>query len=203
MPAASGHQPALNEGQQYWMALGRFIEQFSHIEMVMHLLLTKYSNVTHLVGVALFGDMRIDAAVSRMRRLLEVNFVVSDDIKKEFHNVSTQLMIINGIRNDILHRGTSVSSQGMVTTNRAAALALDRIKEIPISKEILYQMELDLHKIQHHIICIMDEKHRKNASQILASPWQYTHPSQEDQYPYRTMVMRAKSNKPPPRSSPA
>jgi hypothetical protein len=201
MPAAPT-LPTLNDGQQYCMALGRFIEQFSRIEMLMHSLLTKYSDVTHLVGVALFGDMRIDASISRMHRLLKVNFVISDEIKEEFKNVAAQLSVINNIRNDILHRGVMRGVRGgNVTTNRAAVLSLDNVKEIPISKDILYQMELDLHKIQHHVICMMNEEHRKNVSQLLASPWLYIPLSQEDQYPLRVVQKRTKSDKRRPSSS--
>lgn len=163
----------------YWQSLGRFIHQFSSVEQTVQLALWHYAKVSDDIGRAAFSGVRIDGAVTLIRRIAQVDdeaslaLVILDP-------VFDQLIAINAIRNDIVHYGSHASgaTDGFVS-NAAFALTEAHIRETIISVELLEALSFDLSKINGHLAAMLwpNDPDRRNWSWYLKSPWQYKRPS--------------------------
>jgi hypothetical protein len=128
----------------YYHALGQFISTFSVTEAILRIALRHFAKVNDSTGKAVFSGVRVDTAMSLINRLLEVRKPRNTQLQKDMTRIFTQLGIINGVRNDIVHYGSDVIGEERVVSNRLVALTTARLRETPVSPDILDQMTHDL-----------------------------------------------------------
>jgi hypothetical protein len=214
--------PKPDDTDAYYLALGRFIDKFAEAEKALLECLRVWSHMTTDTARAIFSGVRTEAASSYINRIIDVmTEAASPDpkikeklqaIKQDFQGVLTQLGHINATRNLIVHYGTIFNTEGdHYTSNKDWALTKERIRETPVSAQIMKQMTSDLEKIITHCnvmsfryILDFDNPfgilgpHLPDEA-ALKSPWQYK-PAQQ---PSHREKSRAKTPKrqPPPESS--
>jgi hypothetical protein len=165
----------------YWLALGEFVDSFARAEHDIHLVLRWHTKTLDKVARAVFSGVRIDAACSFLRRLADIEFIDSTEWA-ELEPVLTQLKTINDARNLILHHGAEQVAEGKgVATNRKIALTEEAAKTIPLSPGIIRSMSSDIHKIRIHLrIRHMGRPLRGSHPQIdelLHGAWRYQPPA--------------------------
>lgn len=143
----------LDEQHTYFEALGRFVQTFAETEIGIAMTLRTLAGVTKPVARAIFSGVRVETAMSFINRIMEVTST-SQPMRDDFQYAFTQLGHINQARNQILHYGVDLgfTSDGeyvlqasdMIVSNKGFALTEDRIRETPISGEILDNMIHDL-----------------------------------------------------------
>jgi hypothetical protein len=188
----------LEAEDQYIEALGNFVHAFARIEGILALALRVFSGVTGPIARAIFHGVRVDAAVNYIRRILEVTNAPAD-VKADFELAFTHLGDITRARNDILHYGvglgtiwrsddTIIESSPMIVTNKDFALTEDRIRETPVSAEILEQMMEDLDVIRAILFGhILLASGRKDDAKRFLGParkhaWRYKPPRQSSHH---------------------
>jgi hypothetical protein len=129
---------------QYWEALGRFVDTFSMVENNMQLTLWHFSKVKWPIAQAVFSGVRIDAGSNYVRRIAEATDWPKEQIDM-FEILLAQLGEITRVRNDILHYGGFLQSDGHhEVTNVLYAHTQERIRTTKITAEILDAMSSDL-----------------------------------------------------------
>jgi len=143
----------------YYQALGKFVDTFANVEEILFLYLYASAGVDYDTARAIFSGVRIHDAVSLIKRFAEVR---KAELSAALDDVLSQLLIINDVRNLILHhpvsgrfrKGRFIRS----ISNIGRALTAERIKEMLISQRILMDMEYDLFRMQvflfHEYACL-------------------------------------------------
>lgn len=172
------------KNDSYYVALGRFIDSFAITEAMMFLLLSQFSKVGKRTAQVLFSGVRVDAAMSHIKRLTETNNTPLF-MRGEILYVFTQIALINSARNDIVHYGAWPKDDGQLTVSNSlvAQYVAGRLREIPISPELLDAMTTDLDKINFHLSLILKTKPsrehlRMTHAAVLQAPWLYKPPAQ-------------------------
>ena len=149
----------LKEVSGYYQALGKFVDTFANVEEILFLYLYASAGVDYDAARAIFSGVRIHDAVSFIKRIAEVG---KAELSAALDDVLSQLLIINDVRNLILHhpvsgrfrKGRFIRS----ISNIGRALTAERIKEMLISQRILMDMEYDLFRMQvflfHEYACL-------------------------------------------------
>ena len=163
--------------RDYLLALGEFIDQFARTEAMLHYVLRHFAKTSQNIGNAVFSGVRVDAAVSFIRRIAEVEDP-GETARKQIDFLFTHLAEINNLRNDIVHYGSEIRGGGRrVTTNRIMALTADRIRERAVSPEILRDAASDLNKINihlsAHLLIHMPNQIMEGFRPILDASWRY------------------------------
>ena len=159
----------------YYEALGRFVHVFAKVEMAMAFTLWRYAKTQRKIARAIFSGVRVESAMSLIKRLTEVADISAND-RQELEYVFTQLGIINRARNDLIHYG----AEGSNVTNRLKALTDEPIRSFPISPTILDDMSADLNKIIFHLHRNHMGRHTllpNRTLETLRAAWQYIPPS--------------------------
>jgi hypothetical protein len=124
----------------YWEALGHFVHEFAHVEKMLFSILQRTAQVSMPVARAIFHGARSDGARQFINRMLEVT-EPNPAIAEDFKFIFAQLAHITDARNSLLHYGTEFNEgTDFLSTNRFIALTKERVKNIPMSVEILNQM---------------------------------------------------------------
>jgi hypothetical protein len=133
----------------YYRALGEFVEAFADVEGELFLYLYTLVGVDYNMARAVFSGVRVQEAVSFIRRIMEIR---PSKIPEGLDEVLAQILIINDTRNLILHHSVSgrYSKGQLIRTisNIDRALTARRAKELPISEKILSDMTDDLFHIK-------------------------------------------------------
>jgi hypothetical protein len=159
LPPEQGYAAALaaflvpGHTKEYWEALGEFVSTFSSVEVNMQLALWTFAGLSRPMATAILaGSTRIDSAINLMNKI-SVAKKWRAERKKEFSAISTQLGIINKIRNDILHYGAESASQDeWIISNKALAATQKRIRTTKVTVRALHEMTYDLVAIDLRII---------------------------------------------------
>jgi len=107
----------------YFRALGLFVDQFAQVEGALFRFLSVFAGVDHEIARAILSGARVDAACSFLRRIPDVKGRAKNPRNVNLPRVLEQLLIINNVRNDILHYGTMITEGGArVTSNIDRAL---------------------------------------------------------------------------------
>lgn len=169
----------------YWQALGRFVEAFASAETVMFALLSFYAKVPNDAAKALFSGTRVDASVKLIRRLIAVDDP-GEERRQELELTFAQLGAINDARNDIIHYGSWVTTEGRMTTNFSRAHLPQNVTWRPVSAAVLDAMTDDLHVIVTHLLLhrqypsVEDTRDRLLRFQMTPEPWRYTPPQDHE-----------------------
>jgi hypothetical protein len=192
MPNQDDFIKQLARRSAYHQALGQFLDMFSNIEAIMHLVLRYYAQTPEPIALAIFSGVRVDGAMNYVNRIIEV-VPPKPELQAELKYVFEQLSIINKVRNDLVHHGASYEFDARdvaIVTNAPLALTEDRIRSIPISTQILSDLITDLQKIQTHLaIRHIEESKRLNPASLtyalmkdsLTDAWRYKPPQPKKQ----------------------
>jgi hypothetical protein len=165
--------------RRYWLALGRFIDAYSTIELALNLSLRHYARVPEPVAQAIFFNTRIDNAIQLLNRLIEMG-EISDPAKTDLKYLFAQLSIINRVRNDIIHYGANFDNAAVAIVSTSVFVHKEnRIRETPISPQLLEDLIYDLGKIHAHFIANhvglqdSDGVHHPEQEALLKASWRY------------------------------
>src|SRR5688572_25205081 len=93
--------------QQYFEALGKFVNAFAKSEAFTHMLFPTLAKVTTRMAMALKGGMRLSDLMPIIRRVMEINNFDAG-ARSEIDALFTQLNEISIFRDRILHRGADM-----------------------------------------------------------------------------------------------
>ena len=161
----------------YYIALGRFLTAYAHVEGNTLVVLRHCSKVTNEVGQCLFAGTRASAAIDFIKRIADAQ-EWTDEQREPLEIVTAQLGEITRARNDILHYGTNSTGKDSewYTTNEFVAHTSNRIRRTKITPDILGDMTHDCMKLSAHIVMIgttADPSYLKVAGPILGASWRY------------------------------
>lgn len=171
--------------ENYWRALGEFIDRFAIVEVAIHLLLQERTK-THLeIARAVYSGVRMQAAMGLLNRLSQV-LPLPEDRQHDQEHIFAQLGIITRVRNLILHYGAGTLSgpEEWFVDDWLTAINDEQITRIKISVPILSNLIHDLRKINVHL----SERHLwrepglmspyEDELHLLHEPWRYKLPEQ-------------------------
>jgi hypothetical protein len=175
--------------QEYYSALGRFIDMFAQVETAVAFTLWHYAKTQPNIAKIIFSGDRIDSSSKYIKQLAEATNVAYD-LQIDLKYVFDQLGIITVVRNDIVHYGANSIAEGSGLVSNAFK-AKKEPKEFPISPASLDDMTSDLLKVSFHL----RYKHysgghlhthanhagAEKLNEILQAPWRYKYPSQSQQ----------------------
>jgi len=144
---------------EYMLALGRFVSQFSNIESQIQRTLWKFSGVLEPTAQAVFSGVRTDGCIQYLNRIAGAQRW-SDEKKNELEYVLSQLGMINKLRNDILHYGSLMAwpfEDAWLITNKPFVHMPERIQEIRVGPKLLKDATADLRKIKMYLFLMMHD----------------------------------------------
>lgn len=150
MSGVAAGSSVLPDKLEYWTALGRFIDLFSHVEFDVFVSLVFVSGVNSTVGNELFGKVGVGSAVDKVKKVSKINGKSLDRITISALN---QLRVIAELRNDLLHNGCGGEGAVKYTMSWWKKGVVNR--KAPISIDILNQMSWDLERIRFCIAPII------------------------------------------------
>lgn len=111
--------PENSELEDYWRALGKFVQRYAEVEYNMSRVLRYASGTTRAQAKALFSGTRIDVATSFVKRLHAADKrKLSPWLEKAFSTLGE----ITKIRDNLLHYGIQASDEGLLNTNELRTL---------------------------------------------------------------------------------
>lgn len=174
--------PDFSPDEDYWCALGRFVETFARAENQVFLYLIHAIGVKKVIGKALFERQKCDELVSTLKRVWKVAPPPSL-LHQELNDAADQMKAINVQRNTLVHSIAYVyPDSGRTKTNMLRAYSLDRIKEHPTSPEIVHDLCEDLVRIKDHFFTAWNSPDnslavRAKSCRSLVRPWRFKRPA--------------------------
>ena len=174
----------------YYLALGRFVHEFSNTEKMIQYLLRQESQISGSVGPAIFSGVSISSAKTMINRVRAAKNIPDDPL---MIRVFAQITNITNKRNDILHYGSFYTQRGFEVSNEIKAHIPERIEKFDSSPDILGKMTADLNTIFYGLsVCIQNAAarrygmptdpsalaHLEAIRRLADAPWQYTPPQQ-------------------------
>lgn len=197
--------------RRYLLALGRFFDALPRVEQALVGLLLSLSGLQREIGLAIFGDIRIDSAISTINRVLEARRTLYDNdpavetlAREQFAYVSQQVGIINGIRNKVAHHWTIwLGTKMSHVTNVFRARTSDSMWMLAISATDLENMAHDLNVAALLLGDISGQQYGSSALEryrLLRAryPWTYKSPLQGDPSESRPNKTRKRARPPRP-----
>lgn len=187
----------------YHQALGRFVHEFAGIEAMLQFVLRHYTKVSEDARRAVFSGVRINEAISFLRRLAAVK-EIGDSDWATLKPLLDQLSIINDRRNALLHHGAKGIAEGRpVTSNDIVALTPGRVRAFPMSARSLKGMSDDLRQIwfglsYYHVgpRWLPRGDSKEWVEKELAAPWRYIPPRPKQNRPRRTAKTAERPRRP-------
>jgi hypothetical protein len=162
---------------EYWAALGRFVHEFSRVEYLLQVLLKQLAGVADPIGRAIFSDTRAHVGKDAVKRILDARGELV--AKARLESALTQLGIINGIRNDVVHWGAMHDGTDALLVSNANRVTANRVREFRLSPLDLEAMSIDLFGIGIHFIVAIQIDAAKSDDvlehwrEALKAPWLY------------------------------
>jgi hypothetical protein len=168
---------------EYYLALGRFVSEFTEIECTMQVALWRLSKVNSPVAQAVFSGVRAEESSSKITRIAEAENW-SKERQAQWKVISNRLGILRTLRNDILHYGATWRTDGsLLISNEGYAHAPRKIVKTPITITHLAHATSDLQKLGLHIFHFifadeMTPKAFADGDPVLRRAWHYKSPRQ-------------------------
>jgi hypothetical protein len=172
--------------QEYYSALGRFIDMFAQVETALTFTLWHYAKTPPEIAKIIFSGDRVDNSSQYIKQIAEATNA-TQDLRDDLTYIFDQLGIINGNRNHIVHYGAQSIAEGDGLVSNAFK-AKGEPKEFPVSPTALDDMTADLRKISFHLryrhysganLHIHGNQDGAEAlNDVLRAPWQYKPPPQ-------------------------
>jgi hypothetical protein len=164
------------EVEAYYIALGEFVTQFSWTEQELQVALWRAAKMKEPTAQAVLSGVRTEAAISLIYRVADAQNwpqTKRTKLKRAFD----QLQVINKLRNDVLHRGSKLQTDGSwLVTNERFVHIPERIAKINLSAAELRAAADDLFKIREIISTTLwglPKRFRSPILKILSGAWQY------------------------------
>lgn len=169
--------------QEYYSALGHFIDVFAQVEGVVSFTLWHYAKTVPEIAKIVFSGVKIDVSSTYIKQLAAATKAPQDRID-DLADVLQQLGIINGVRNMVVHYGARSVAEGHgIATNELRAKGEPTV--FPISAILLQQMTADLRtilvRLRYKHLSVPKPRASENRQfldELLSAPWQYKHPPQ-------------------------
>lgn len=179
MPKYSPAVKDLKPHERYYLELGRFIQRFAGLEASLQSLLWKHANVSPEVARSIFSGVRVDQALSFIKRLHRAHDLnMHPLILEAFDQIGT----INSARNMIIHYGARFEKgEPQFVTNQRIAYRPDEAQSFPISSKILDQLISDIAHIQLRfgLLSSRDKmtpaRFEKAVQRLQQRAWRYKH----------------------------
>lgn len=169
-------KPTLKEKDRaYWLALGRFIDEFANTELLLYLQLTRCVDIDLSMAAAVFSGVRIDTAIAHIRRILQIRTYESDSVKA-LEEAFTQLTHSNSLRNDLVHLGaTAPDADGKrYASNKLRTHIPSKYRHREVSPRVLNAMTKDLEETSFRIASLRDsESILPRRREVLGFAWKY------------------------------
>ena len=135
----------MNRLDNYYRALGKFINEFAKTEELLMLMLARATGLKHREAAAIFSGTRLRSGIDGIRRLHEAkDMAVSPALKEAFE----QLASINTMRDRLVHWGIEPDGDQFIASNMLRAHAERVRRDIRISSTVIVNMTRDIHDIQ-------------------------------------------------------
>lgn len=168
---------SLRQHEAFWSLLGQFVWVFSATEVNLRDALWKLSQLKPTIARAVLSGIKIDQAISLIRRIGEAEDWQSAR-KSEFDYVFAQLIIINSLRNDLLHNQAYVEGRSITASNWFVAHIPERIRSTTIHLKDMRHALFDLGTINLWLVIFAHGEHAGDLRKLARSrPWRYKLPS--------------------------
>ncbi len=179
MPRFSPAVSQLLPYERYYLALGMFIQRYAGIEARLQALLWRYAEVPPEVARSIFSGVRVDQAVSFIKRLhksrgIEMHPMMIDTLD--------QIGVINAARNLTIHYGAEFDKgEPQFVTDQRISNRPEDARWFPISVKALDALTADIKHIHLRINLVVQreqmkpEKFEGGAERMLRRAWQYKH----------------------------
>jgi hypothetical protein len=169
---------------EYYMALGRFVSDFSELEGAMQVALWILSDVKSPTAQAIYSGVRAEDACNKITRIGDANRW-SKPRKDEWKIIADRLGILRVLRNDILHYGAKwVGIDEWLISNKFFAHLPEKATATIISPKILGDATADIEKLLIHLWIFLFGDEISAATRgsylnpALLRAWRYTPPPQ-------------------------
>jgi len=171
----------------YWRALGKFLHQFARLERTLHFTLHHFAGVNYPMAQAMFSGLRADACISAINRILDA--AENDHAIERLKGPLDQAGLINSARNNIIHWGAfPTAADELISINDFLAHSPEKLRSIPVTCEILDDLQSDTLKIMTHLLAetsewIAGQTYEQMMKEILERAWRYRLPPQPPHLP--------------------
>jgi hypothetical protein len=130
---------------EYYIALGGMIHAFSSVERALAWVLSTVSGADKALIKSIVYPLRVDTAIAAIKRVIKGKGLHGKRIDELIQTIE-QLAKINKTRNEILHLGSDITSEGesLVVSNLAIAFDDSVRRSFKLSREDLSKMQYDL-----------------------------------------------------------
>lgn len=187
----------------YWLALGRFIATFTHVEQAFHSYLWLTTGVDPRLLRAILPDARIGNVSSALNKIWQSR---SDEPPALYTRAIQQVGLLQRLRNDICHSPSKLTDKGLLISNLTKALPGKEMEAI-VTVETLERATYDLHIARACILALISEDICQSPdatplpwASLAQTPWRYKQPTQSTQD--RKSREQTQAQHSPPRSSP-
>jgi hypothetical protein len=190
---------------RYYQALGRFVAEFSAVELLLQSVLWQLTRMNVTAAKAVFSGVRTEDACNKITRI-GVAEAWNAEKTKRWGAISSHLGLIRELRNDILHLGASwQGGEDWLITNKGVIHTEAKLIHVPVTVAILKDATADLERMTLLLFNFAFEDDLPEAvkgaiHQALKSAWRYT-PSPQAIRPGRTPAGVPKQPRPPRPSS--
>lgn len=132
---------------EYLTSLGRFVDHFAVVEVMLNALALRYSGVAYKKAKILFLPLRADAAIKLIKKLIPAKGRERRKIK-ELQAILAHVDELREVRNTVLHNGSSQTKTRRFAKNRFARAGV-RTRAFNVSKSSLDKMIFDLTLIMY------------------------------------------------------
>lgn len=135
----------MNRLDNYYRALGKFINEFAKAEEMLLVMLGRATSMKHRESAAIFSGMRLRAGIDGIRRLHEAK---DASIPPALAEAFEQLAAINTMRDRLVHWGIEPDGDQFVASNMLRAHADRARRDIRVSSSAIVSMTRDVQDIQ-------------------------------------------------------
>ena len=163
---------------KYYLALGRFITNFSKVENYLLRLVRMEAGLTPQIAPALLSSLRIMQAIDALRRVHEAKGTAIDT---QLKRALDQLANINTARNWIVHWGVDFTDPlAPVVSNKGLAHNAESLRQIPVSVETIHDMTYDLGQLSFLFQAHLNPEWDSKGAKAEARTWLYKFPHSKD-----------------------
>jgi len=187
----------------FFVALGKFILEYSFAEGVLKRAAAATCGIETPVGFAIFGAQRIRPIIDTMRRVCESKYETLHPLAQE---ALVQLAHINDVRDKLLHFGFyRDSDDAYLSSNESIAHVATKIKSIRVTAQDLADMTEDLVVIEMRLLAHCGETKREpdrqaRFVQYAQTPFRFKPPQPALPRGKSSRVLQTKKS--PPKASP-
>jgi hypothetical protein len=170
----------INDDEQYYADLGRFIVAHAGVENSLHELARKLSGLKDEKARVLFSGMSIGQVNTRTRALIRFSRLGAKT-KANLNSCLDQMNVIGNQRDKMVHRDSTYAGGKMTVTNVLTSKSELEFERDQFTRTDLGYLYLDCLAINLRFLFVHVRKARRSISQEtyrqINGPWQYIPPS--------------------------